>query len=256
MAKKAALLLAGGLFLAQAAAWAQRNVIVNQSNQMRGGRMDQFRMGMQISPEEMLKFLKGQQFTEEAQKLEGLMKDPSKGQELQQELGRLNRVYGMVIRQMEFDPEGAQRTLARIKLETEIEKFAREARTAAGAAQTAARKKLASEVGKLFDAVLAEEEMRLQQMEEFIRTGDISAFGAMGAMMGRAGGTGRGAQMGMAGQMNPEMMKQQLAQRRADIAAWKKNKTLIVNMHVQELLLDIPPFPWTRGGMQMMRIFE
>ena len=286
------------VLLVQGAAEAQGNMNVNRGGQqrMQGGMMGGlFGMGGQVVAEDILVFLKGQGLTDEATTLEGLMRDRAKAQELETELMRLNMKYGMLIRQMEFDPEGAKRTLARMKLEGEITKTAAEAEGKSGNALAPIRKKLVGQVGQLFDMVIVEEEARMKQMAEFIRTGDMGAMMmgmgrgmGMGAGMGQQGmgrgqqqgmgrgqqqgmgrgqqqvmgrgqqqGMGRGIGMGIMGmQMDPSMFEDQLKQSKANFEKWKKNKATIVNIRVQELLLGIEPFPWRGGGMGgMMRIF-
>ena len=278
------------VLLVQGGAEAQGNMNVNRGGQqrMQGGMMGGlFGMGGQVVAEDMLAFLQGQKLTEEAKELEGLMRNPAKAEELQEVMNRLNMKYGMVIRQMDFDPERAKRTLARMKLEGEIAKAAAEAEGKSGNALTPIRKKLVGQVGQLFDMVIVEEEARMKQMAEFIRTGDMGAMmGGMGrgtgagmgagAGMGQGMGAGRGQQgmgrgqlgmgrgqqqgmgrgMGMGMQMDPSMFEEQLKQSKANFEKWKKNKATIVNIRVQELLLGIEPFPWRAGGMGgMMRIF-
>ncbi len=291
-----------GIFLWQGSAPAQRNVNMNPPNQVRQEMTDQFVVARTISPEELLGFLKDQQLTEEAQKLETLFKDPSKVQEFRQEFQRLLWLYEPVFHLMQWDPAAGQRALGWIKLETEIEKLVKEVKGAAVSAQTTAKKKLTEQVSMLFDAVLVEEEVQLKQVEELLISGNIgtqmgTGMGTgmgrgvgMGAGMGRGrglgvgrgqgagvgrgrGGLGRGAGAGMGqvagagrggqgvglqdppamglglGAISPEMLQQQIAQIKIDIKTWKKNKAAIVNLHVEELLLDIPRFPW--GGLFM-----
>jgi len=259
----------------QAAAKAQVTMNMNQGGQQRmqmGGVGGQMGMMGPVTAEDMLGFLKGQNLTAEATKLEGLMRNPAQAQELEAELMSLNMKYGMVIRQMEFDPEGAKRRLARMKLEDEVAATAREAEGKSGNELASIRKNLVDQVGQLFDIVLADEEARMKQMEEFIRTGDMSAMmGGMGRGMVMGQGQGRGQQQGigqgrgqqqgagqgmMGMQMDPKMFEERLKESRTNFEKWKKNKGAIVNIRVQELLLGIQPFPWMSGGMGgMMRIF-
>ena len=273
------------VLLVQAAVEAQGNMNMNRGGQQRGqgGMMGgQFMMGGPVVADDMLAFLKAQGLADEAKNLEGLMGNQAKAQELETELMSLNMKYGRVIRQMDFDPEGAKRALARMKLEEEIAKAAAEAEGKSGNALTPIRKKLVGQVGQLFDIVLVEEEARMKQMEEFIRTGDMGAMmGGMGRGMGmgQGMGAGRGQQQGagrgqqqvqgqgrgqqqamgrgmMGMQMDPSMFEERLKESKANFEKWKKNKATIVNIRVQELLLGIQPFPWMGGGMGgMMRIF-
>ena len=186
-----------GMFLWQGSAPAQRNVNMNTQNQMRQDMTDQSLVARTISPEELLGFLKEQRLTEEAQNLETLLNDPSRIQQFRQEFQRLIRLYGPVFRLMQWDPVAGQRALEGIKLQIEIEKLIKQVKGAAGAARTTARKKLTVQVGKLFDMILVDVEIQVQQTEELLKSGNIDALMGTGAGMGQGLGLGAGAGRGL-----------------------------------------------------------
>ena len=177
------------------------------------------RQGMQrgrgVDVAAVITFLNEQGLKAEAQQLAALQKDPAKAREM----NALAQRYNTVMRSMQRDPAAGKLSVDGLKCELEIEKLVK-----AGGASL--KKNLTGQVGKLFDVIIAQQEARTV-VEPAQSPGEQDR------------GMGGQRQRGMRG-MSPE----QIAELKANIAGWKKNKAAIVNLRVQELMLGVASFPW------------
>lgn len=173
------------------------------------------RGGRQVDVAAVIQFLNEQGMKAEANQLAALQKDPAKAQEM----NALAQRYNTAMRDMQRDPAAGKLSVDRLKCELEIEKLVK-----AGGADL--KKNLTGAVGKLFDVIIAQQEARTVVVEPAQSPGEQQ----------RAGGQQRGMGRGM----NP----QQIAELKANIAVWKKNKAAIVDLRVQGLMLGVANYPW------------
>jgi len=152
--------------------------------------------------------------------------DPAKAAEFR----ALSQQYNTVMREMDRDPAAGKLSVDKLKCEAEIARVLPRAKS--GNAQ--AKQMLTTQVGNLFDVVIAQQEA-LAAAEELSQSPggqqQRQMIGA-GGMNFQRQGRGRG--------LTPEQ-KEELTK---NIALWKKNKAAIVKARVAELLLPYPRMPW------------
>ncbi|KPK77676.1 MAG: hypothetical protein AMJ79_02420 [Phycisphaerae bacterium SM23_30] len=185
------------------------------------------RTGMQrgqVDIAAVIQFLNQQGLKAEAQQLAAMQKDPAQARQMQ----ALAQRYNSVMRDMQRDPAAGKLSVERLKCELAIEKLVPKAK----AQDAQARKDLNGEVGKLFDVIIAQ--------QEALTVGEPAQ--SPGAQQRTGRGAGDQQRRGVGRGMTPE----QIAQLKADIALWKKNKAAIVKSRVEELMLPYPGFPWTQ----------
>ncbi len=237
------------------------------------GFQDQSRWG-QTDPVELMTFLH-QYEPELHQKLLDLQQqDP---RQFQRQMAMVGRLYGPVMMQMRFDPAIGQVSLKLVRQTLKIEQLVQEYNvTESQSDKDAIRSKLKNEVSAMFDIVIQQEELRLNNWQERLaqwqsnEQGDTGqadgegrrnrfrngreggqGFGDRGRRGPGAGGErgfGRGGDGDRGGRgFGDGNFQERLESRQHTIDAWKSQKEMIVNNRVEELIGDIQPFPW-RGS--------
>jgi len=167
----------------------------------------------QVDAAAVVAFLNQQGMAAEAKALEALQKDPAKEAEYQ----ALLMQYNTVMREMERDPAAGKLSVEKMKCGAAIALVLPKAK----AGDAAARTSLTTEVGKLFDVIIAQQEA-------------LAAAEELAQSPGEQQRTGRGRGLTDA----------QKAELKVNIELWKKNKAAIVKARVDELLLPYPRLPW------------
>jgi len=212
-----ALLVVGMVFVE---AYAQRGA--GAGNQRMAGTQRQ--RGGQVDVATIVAFLNQNGLQAQAKVLAAMQNDPAKVAEFR----ALTQQYNTVMRDMERDPAAGKLSVDKLKCEAEIARVLPGAKSGNAQAKTA----LTTEVGKLFDVIIAQQEALAAAAEL-----SQSPGGQQRQMMGGAGTFQR---MGRGRGLTPE----QKAELTKNIALWKKNKAAIVKARVDELLLPYPRLPW------------
>ena len=181
------------------------------------------RGGRQVDVAAVTAFLNAQGMAAEAKALTAMQGDPAKAAQYQ----ALLQQYNSVMRDMERDPAAGKLSVDKLKCEAAIAKVLPQAK----AGTRGARNTLTTEVGKLFDVIIAQQEA-LAAAEELSQSPGGQQRQQLGGMTFQRQGRGRG------------LTDAQKAELKANIALWKKNKAAIVKARVEELLLPYPRMPW------------
>ncbi|MCP4708589.1 MAG: hypothetical protein GY869_08195 [Planctomycetes bacterium] len=212
-----ALMVVGMVFVE---AYAQRGA--GAGNQRMAGTQRQ--RGGQVDVAAIVAFLNQNGLQAQAKGLAAMENDPAKAAEFR----ALSQQYNAVMREMQRDPAAGKLSVDKLKCEAEIARVLPGAKSGNAQAKTA----LTTQVGKLFDVIIAQQEA-LAAAEELSQ----SPGGQQRQMMAGAGNFQR---MGRVRGLTPE----QKAELTKNIALWKKNKAAIVKARVAELLLPYPRLPW------------
>ena len=186
---------------------------------------NQRQRGGQVDVAAVVAFLNQNGLQAQAQALAAMENDPAKAAEFR----ALSQQYSTVMREMERDPAAGKLSVDKLKCEAEIARVLPRAKSGNARAKTA----LTTEVGKLFDVIMAQQEA-LAAAEELSQSpgGQQQRQMGSGAVSFQRMGRGRG------------LTDAQKAELKANIALWKKNKAAIVKARVDELLLPYPRMPW------------
>jgi len=210
-----------------------------------GGPLDRARFG-RMDPEELLTFLHKHEPTL-ADKLETMRsEDPQK---FRVRLPLLGRVYGPVMEQMKYDPTMAQLSLQKIRLRLQAEKAAQDVKGVSDAnAQKTAKEQLRESVGKLYDVIMQQENLRQQRWEEHLKKFTETQSGVAEANQPPPGGPEEEAAppplAGPRAKQRIERLRQEMDRHKQTMQSWRDSKDQIVNSRIEQLLQGPRPFPW------------
>jgi predicted DNA-binding protein len=169
------------------------------------------------------------------------------------------------MQQMEHSPEMGKLSLQKIRLRLKIEATVNNLKEAEQETEKATiKEQLRQHIEKLFDIILAQEELRLKHWRE--RMAELAIEGAQVKAPDKAeeakGSQKPGTVQSSDAQQTPDSEKaprsrkgkkshkpgppqqQGFENREALIKQWREQKEQIINERLKELLEDIKPFPW------------
>jgi len=204
----------------------------------------------QVNPEELLEFLEKHE-PKLAKKTKKLREeDPGK---FRRQVLALGRLYGPVMRHLDANPKMGKLMLKKIRLKENIGRAVKKAKEGS---DKKAKEQLTKNVSNLFDVIIAQNELRIKNVQERITTrngdeksgkavkkgrgrkkvSDAAKKGKVGKKVSAKGKRGRGPRGDKRQQVLNRFLK--------DIESWKANKDKIVKQRVRELLQGVKPFPW------------
>ena len=201
-----------------------------------------------MNPEELLNFLRRYE-PALAKSLDKLRADDMDA--YRRKMFAMMRLYGPVMREMQFNPDLGKISLANIRLRLEIEQDVNKYKTVGDKKEKEQIKaQLTGNVGQLFDSILNREGLRLKSFQQRLDgwnapPGLDSDAGSGRPGMGRdrrgggRGGFGRGPR-----EERGRDIHGRLDERKKQIEDWRKHKEDIVNARVAVLLQGTKPFPW------------
>ena len=193
--------------------------------------------GPVVDTAELLAFL-GEYEPTLAEKLKALQ--TAEPQKYERRMPMLGRVYGPVIRQMTRNEAMGKLSLKKIRLNLQVKSAVRKIKDAGSDADGAAtQEQLVKRTGELFDVIVAQESLRVQEMqqraESWAQKADEPDDQEAEGKPRRKKNARRGKWLG-----------KRLERQQEQVELWKNNREQIISRHVEDLLGSHRPFPWDR----------
>ena len=194
--------------------------------------------GAAVASEELLTFLGEYEPTLAAKLTELKTAEPEK---YERRIPMLGRVYGPVIKQMERDEAMGKLSLQKIRLNLQVKSAVRQIKDAGSDAGDAssAQEQLTQRTGELFDVIVAQESLRVQEMQKRVESWTTKAEESDDQDAEAKPRRKKSARRG-------KWLVKRLEQQQEQLELWKNNRQQIVSRHVEDLLGSQRPFPWGR----------